>query len=155
MFFFIIAKFQKMTILSVVNFMSTSWEEKFHLAKFVQKLAERRNFTRQKIPISWGSNMLEEFPKKKFCQKNLHFLQWYSIITKYKTYFYMNNQGGLWLSLFTSSPYDLGIKIVAQHSFIQLLLLISLALLCWQNSASSINCHSFNEKNRLFGGKAM
>jgi hypothetical protein len=29
-----------------VNFMSTSWEEKFHLAKFVQKLVERRNFTR-------------------------------------------------------------------------------------------------------------
>ena len=70
----------------------------------------------------------------------------------------MNNQGGLWLSLFTSSPYDLGIKIVVQHSFIQVLLLISLALLCWQNSASLINCHSFNDilnmkRTGYFGAK--
>jgi hypothetical protein len=29
-----------------VNFMSTSWEEKFHREKFVQNLGERRNFAR-------------------------------------------------------------------------------------------------------------
>jgi len=49
--------------------MSTSWEEKFHLAKFVQKLVERRNFTRGKIPISWGRNKLEEFPQEKILPK--------------------------------------------------------------------------------------
>jgi hypothetical protein len=52
----------------------------------------------------------------------------------------------------------LKVEAVVQHNYIQGLLQTSLALLCWQNSASSINCHSFNDilnmkRTGYFGGK--